>query len=101
MHKARRSTSLGSRRARSQKRETASGSASGGTGYSTSPCTRRSSRLVTRSVRLGQAPRSDESSGAASITCSTLSSEKEQLALGNVLGETVLRAEGLRDRLGD
>ncbi len=51
----------------------ASGEASGGTSYSTSPWTRRSSRLVTSRVRLGQRSRRAESSGAASITCSRLS----------------------------
>ena len=49
------------------------GSASAGTGYSTSPWMRNSSRLVTSSVRLGQRDRSVESSGAASTTCSMLS----------------------------
>ena len=58
---------------RSQKSVTASDDASGGTAYSTSPCTRRSSRLVQKSVRLGQACTSPDNAGAASITCSRLS----------------------------
>jgi hypothetical protein len=64
----------GSSCARSQNSETASASARGGTWYSLSPCTRRSSLLVTSRVRCGQRARSGESSGAASITCSRLSS---------------------------
>ncbi len=61
------------RRERSQKSVTASADASGGTWYSTSPCTRRSSRLVQSRLRFGQARRRPESSGAAPITCSKLS----------------------------
>ena len=59
--------------ARSQKRATASGSVSGGTASSTSPCTRRSSRLVTTIDRLGQAETRAEIWGAAATTCSKLS----------------------------
>ena len=91
--------SSGSSRERAQKSSTASGSASGGTGYSTSPRIRSSSRLVTSSARFGQASSSGESSGAASTTCSKLSSSKQQLALADVLGQAVLRAQRLRDRL--
>ena len=69
-------SSLGSRRERSQNSATASGEASGGTAYSTSPWTRSSSRLVTSTFRLGQALSSADNSGAASITCSRLSSSK-------------------------
>ncbi len=43
---------------RSQKSATASDAVSGGTGYSTSPCTRSSSRLVTNRPRFGQVCRS-------------------------------------------
>ena len=60
--------------ARSQKRATASGCGERRYRVLDLALTRRSSRLVTSSVRLGQAARSDESSGAASITCSRLSS---------------------------
>src|SRR6266545_2566882 len=65
--------SSASSRERWQNSSTASGSDSGGTGYWTSPLTLRRSRLVTRSLRLGQASRSFASSGAASTTCSKLS----------------------------
>ena len=92
-------SSLGSSCERSQKSSTASGSASGGTSYSTSPRTRRRSRLVTSKARLGQRSTSDASSGAASITCSRLSSKQQQLPLADVLCEPVLSAERLRDRL--
>ena len=66
-------SAVASSRERSQKSATASLDPSGGTEYSTSPCTRSSSRLVHRSVRFGQACTSSERSGAASITCSRLS----------------------------
>ena len=66
-------SAVASSRERSQKSATASLDPSGGTEYSTSPCTRSSSRLVHRSVRFGQACTSSESSGAASMTCSRLS----------------------------
>ena len=74
-------SSLGSSCARSQKRETASGSASGGTGYSTSPEMRRSSRLVTRSVRLGQACEKGRERGRCLDHLLEVVEQEEQLAL--------------------
>ena len=59
---------------REQKRSTASACARGGTAYSTSPRTRSSSRLVVSSLRFAHDSTSVASSGAASITCSRLSS---------------------------
>ncbi len=59
--------------ARAQKRSTASVSASGGTGYSTSPRTRSTSRLVASTRRRGHASTRAERFGAAATTCSRLS----------------------------
>ena len=92
--------SSGSSCERAQKSSTASGSASGGTGYSTSPVTRRSSRLVTRSFRFGQASSSCASSGAASTTCSRLSSRSSSSRSPMCSARPSLRPERLRDRLG-
>ncbi len=58
---------------RRQNRSTASDPSSGSTSYSTSPCTRRSSREVTTNRRLGHDSTRPPRSGAASITCSMLS----------------------------
>ena len=91
-------SSEGSSRERSQKSATASDEASGGTAYSTSPCTRRSSRLVTRSVRLGQACDEPRELGRSLDHLLQVVEEKEHLALADVLGEPVPRSERLRDR---
>ena len=86
--------------ARSQNRETASGSASGGTAYSTSPWMRRSSRLVTRRVTLGQAVRICKSSGlprspARSCRAGAAARARRCARRGR------LGAEGLGNRLRD
>ena len=93
-------SSSGSSCDRAQNSSTASCSASGGTGYSTSPWTRSSSRLVTSRCRLGHSARSDESSGAASTTCSRLSSRSSSSRSPMWLGEAVPspRASARRSR---
>ena len=64
--------------------------ASGGTAYSTSPCTRRSSRLVTRSARLGQACSERRELGRGLDHLLQVVEEEEHLPLADVLGEAVL-----------
>jgi hypothetical protein len=56
-----------------------SGSARGGNGNSCSPRTRRSSRLVTRILRLGAAASRSATKGAAPRICSKLSSTNRRL----------------------
>jgi len=56
-----------------------SGTARGETEYSCSPRTLNGARLVTRTQRLGQEPRRSTTSGAASETCSKLSSTRRNL----------------------
>ena len=79
----------------------ASARASAGTGYTCSPWTRSRSRLVTSTSRPGHAPSSADSSGAASITCSKLSSSKQQPAVADRLGERSRRRRALRDAAED
>ena len=59
--------------ARSANSVSASSSLSTGTGYSCSPYTRRTSRLLARHRRRGAARRRSPTSGAAGVTCSKLS----------------------------
>ena len=66
---------------------------SGGTAYSTSPCTRRSSRVETRRWRFGHTERSFESSGAASTTCSKLSRSRRSSRLPMCSAAPALRIE--------
>ncbi len=61
-------------RARVRKNPTDSCSTRGGTGYSRSAARRRTSRLVTSKRRPRQEASSSASTGAASVTCSKLSS---------------------------
>ena len=56
---------------------------------------------MTRRVRLGQPWRREESSGAASDHLLQVVEEEQHLPLADVLGEAVLCAEGLGDRLRD
>ena len=100
-------SSVGSSCARSQKSATASGSASGGTAYSTSPWMRRSSRRGDEEREVGAGREKRASSGAASITCSRLSSRRSSSRSADVGGEIVLGAEvcaivsvRVRDRAG-
>ena len=94
-------SSDGSSCARSQKSATASGSASGGTANSTSPCTRRSSRLVHEQGEVGAAGEERRELRRRRDHLLEVVEEQEQLALADVLGETVPRAERLGDRLRD
>ena len=94
-------SSLGSSWERSQKRETASGSCSGGTSYSTSPCTRRSSRLVNEEGEVRAALKERGELGRRLDHLLQVVDEEQHLPLADVLGEAVLRAEGLGDRLRD
>ena len=104
-----RTASLGAKpgstaRARAMKSATPSDSASGGTGYVCSPPTRRRSRLVTRTSRLGQALTSVGELGRRLHDLLEVVEEAEHRLVGDVLGEAVLRAErlrcGLEDELG-
>jgi len=70
------------------------------TGYSTSPCTRGSSRLVTRSVRLGMR-RGGRRARRRSDHLLQVVDEEEQLAFRDVLGEPLLRPERLSDGFRD
>ena len=56
---------------------------------------------MTRSVRLGQACEERRELGRRLDHLLEVVEQEEHLALGDVLGEAVLRAERLRDRLGD
>ena len=69
---------------------TASDEASGGTGYSTSPRTRRSSRLVTSSVRFGHAASERRELGCGLDHLLQVVEEQQHLALADVLREPVL-----------
>ncbi len=86
------------RAARARKSATASSSGSGSTGYSCSPAMRSSAREVTSRRRFGQRSSSSASAGAASITCSRLSSRSRSLVLADVLGDAVLRPDRLAHR---
>ena len=56
---------------------------------------------MTRSVRLGQALQECRELGCSLDHLLEVVEQEQELALADVLGEAVLRAEGLRDRLGD
>ena len=80
-----------------QKSSTASGSASGGTGYSTSPATRSSSRLVVIKRRLGHDSSRDGQLRRGFDDLLEVVDEEQHLALADVLGETILGTDRLAD----
>ena len=92
--------SSGSSRERSQKSSTASGAASGGTGYSTSPADPQQLPARDQEPQVGAGLEQLRELGRRLDHLLEVVEQQQELALGDVLGEAVLRPERLRDRLG-
>ena len=86
-------------RERSQNSSTASGPASGGTGYSTSPLNAQELAAGDQQLRFGQRLDQPAQLGRGLDHLLEVVEQEQQLALADVLGQAVLDAEGLRDRL--